>query len=302
MAKKKSIQRVQISKEVDGLELGVFDDGTPFLSMRSLARLCGAPVSALSATASSWLAGEPATTKLGRFLIQSNLVLLDESLYQRVSSPNGTLYAFADHVCQLVIEFFAFEAKNDAAIEAYRITSRAGLKIFIYSKVGYKLDAELPMHWRQHHDRELIVSAPPDFFSVFKESNEFTLHAIRVGFPVDHLTIPDISIGRAWGEVWVKRNLADQYGARQRFPHYYPDYFPQAKSNPQEMWVYPLDALPEFRRWLETDYAKVKYRNYLRDKVKARAFTPELANKMLIQVGAKPLELLLLKGKQKGWK
>lgn len=40
--KQLALPQVKIAKEIDGLEMGVLSDGTAYLSMRALSKLCGA--------------------------------------------------------------------------------------------------------------------------------------------------------------------------------------------------------------------------------------------------------------------
>jgi hypothetical protein len=50
--------------------------------------------------------------------------------------------------------------------------------------------------------------------------------------------------------------------------HCYPDSHPQAKSNPQESWCYPLAALGAYRAWLQDVYIEGgKFSAYLKGKV-----------------------------------
>ncbi len=281
---------VQVSREVNGLEMGVLDDGTPFLSMRGLSRLCGVSNAHLSDTAKAWLEGRPHATKLGQFLA-ANGIPINESLYSPIAVPaskGNVQYAFPDNICSLVLEYYAFEADNPTALalQNYRITSRAGLRLFIYTQLGYDPANRVPQPWRQFHDRVTLVSAPTGYFSVFKESADFVIHAIRGGLSVDERTVPDISIGQTWGGYWTSNKLEERYGARIKHDHNYPDYFPQAASNPQPMWVYPVVALGEFRIWLQTDYARQKLPNYLTGKVNKGLLAASSAEIMLLQAGA----------------
>ena len=47
-----------VAKEVDGLEMGVLNDGTPFLTGRALAKACGVVPSAIIRQADAWRAGK----------------------------------------------------------------------------------------------------------------------------------------------------------------------------------------------------------------------------------------------------
>jgi hypothetical protein len=291
----KTIQRpnetkVQVSKEVNGIEMGVLEDGTPFLSMRGLTRLCGVSNSHLSDTAKAWLEGRHGATKLGQFLLNAGIAV-NESLYAPipVTKAQGTVqYAFSDRISSLVLEYYAFEAdgKNATALNNYRLTSRAGLRLFIYSTLGWDPANLVPQPWRHFHDRVTLVSAPTGFFSVFKESADFVIHSIRGGLKVDDRTVPDISIGSAWADYWKKNKLSAAHGDRVRHDHSYPDYFPQAASNPQEIWVYPVAALPAFRVWLQTEYVQKKFPNYLSTKVLQGALPASAAELMLVEAGA----------------
>lgn len=80
--------------------------------------------------------------------------------------------------------------------------------------------------------------------------------------------MPDISIGIKWAEHWRNNELEQQFGERIAFSHNYPDYFPQAISNPQPAAAYPDLALPEFRRWLRADYLPFAFPKYLQGKAK----------------------------------
>ena len=58
----------------------------------------------------------------------------------------------------------------------------------------------------------------------------------------------------------------------------YPDYFPQAESNPQEPWCYPEMALGEFRRWIREKYiGEGKFEHYLSDKIKQNVLPASFA-------------------------
>ena len=65
---------------------------------------------------------------------------------------------------------------------------------------------------------------------------------------------------------------------RGKYPHCYPESHPQAKSNPQESWCYPLAALGTFREWLQDVYLEGgKFKGYLAKKVSAGELPPSVA-------------------------
>jgi hypothetical protein len=91
----------------------------------------------------------------------------------------------------------------------------------------------------------------------------------QAGAFIDEKFVPDISVGIHWGKHWASNCLFQRFGERIKYEHNYPDYFPQAESNPQEPWCYPDAALAEFRRWIRDDYIKAgKFAKYLDGKVK----------------------------------
>lgn len=98
------------------------------------------------------------------------------------------------------------------------------------------------------------------------------------GVPIDDKFVPDISVGLHWSKHWDRNDLDPQLGARVKFDHRYPEYFPQAVSNPQEAWCYPEAGLPEFRRWFREAYiGEGKFEAYLLSKVKQKAIAPSFA-------------------------
>jgi hypothetical protein len=281
-------ETARVANEVNGLEMGVLQDGTPFLSMRGLSELCGVSNANLSVVSAAWLQGKR-DSKLAQFLVRNGVVA--SSLYTEIASPKNpkvTQYAFPDHISTLVLEFYAYEAATPSplALQNYRITSRAGLRLFIYSALGYDPSQLVPQPWRQFHDRMTLVSAPTGYFSVFKESADFVINSIRGGLPVDDKTVPDISIGGAWAAYWKAEKLAEQFGERVKFDHNYPEYFAQAASNPQPINVYPVAALGHFRIWLQTIYVPEKFPAYITTKVYQGVLPASVAQVMLLQAGA----------------
>jgi hypothetical protein len=43
-------------KEVEGIQMGVLNNGTPYLTMRGLSRLCGVDPAAIARLTTNWLA------------------------------------------------------------------------------------------------------------------------------------------------------------------------------------------------------------------------------------------------------
>jgi hypothetical protein len=90
--------------------------------------------------------------------------------------------------------------------------------------------------------------------------------------------VVDISIGIHWSKYWSENEMDAIFGDRCKWPHNYPDSHPQAKSNPQESWCYPLAALGRYREWLQGSYIDGgKFAAYLKTKVSQGQLPPSFA-------------------------
>lgn len=268
---------IVISKEVDGLEMGVLEDGTPYLSGRSLAKLCGVSVSAIIKQAELWGAGHR-DGKFARILVAAGVE--PKSLYVRVGNTN----AYPDDICMMFLEFYAFEAQvqNGTALENFRRLARASLRLFIYRATGYDPQKRIPEVWTKFHDRLVLNTTPQGYFSVFREMSELIVTAIQNGLTVDEHTIPDISVGQAWAKHWKREGLEAKYGPATEFDHIYPDYFPQAAANEFiKAKIYPLAALGEFRIWMQNEYLPEKFPAYLGRKAQAGVLPPSTVELIL---------------------
>ena len=196
-----------------------------------------------------------------------------------------TVHAFPDVVCMAVLEYYAFEArdKKPLALQRYRILARHSLKDFIYTQVGYDPNDALPQPWKAFHQRVLLNTSPAGYFSVFEETSAFVISAIRHGLIVDQHTVPDISVGICWGKYWTTNNLNTRFGERMKHPHIYPDDFPQSQAEP-DAWVYPNEALGEFRTWLLSEYIPDKFPRYIRNKAKQGMLPASRASLMISSV------------------
>lgn len=280
------LPKVEIERSVSGLDMGVLSDGTAYLNGRSLAKICGAAPSAIIKQATAWDQGRRTHT-LGKMLVSAGI---EGDLYVEITEDGTVNHAYPDTVCMVFLEYYAFEARTEGveALQNFRILARAGLRAFVYTALGYA-PGGVPEIWREFHDRVTLVSSPVGFFSVFKESSDFLIAGIRGGLKMDQKTVPDISIGVTWGNHWRDQNLTSRHGERQKFDHNYPEYFAQAASNPQQMWVYPVAALPEFRIWLQTVYVREKLPNYLDTKVSKGVLPASAAELLLVEVTAPEL-------------
>lgn len=272
------LPKVEIAKTVHGLEMGVLSDGTSYLNGRSLARICGAAASTIINQSNRWMQGHR-NNKLAHMLMEAGIT---GDIFIPTVENGAAIHAYPDHVCMVFLEYYAFESNspNQQAMTNYRLLARAGLRAFVYNALGYSPTGVSTL-WREFHDRLTLVSAPLGYFSVFKEIADFLIAALRGGLHINEQTVPDISVGMNWAKHWADSDLGSKYGPRQKFDHNYPEYFAQAASNPQPMWVYPVAALPDFRVWLQDAYVREKLPTYLQSKVK-RGLLPASSAELLI--------------------
>lgn len=274
---KEPMLNLQIEKqiEVDGVGMGVLTDGTPFLTGRGLARLCGVSNARIVELSADWNDEKRALTKSVKTMLESKSIVVSNP-HIEINQRSGAFYAYPDVVCIAVLEYYAFEAGEgirDTAIQNFRLLAGKALHDFIYSQVGYDPAQHVPAVWRQFHDRVSLTynSVPAGYFSVFKEIADMIVTLGQAGLSIDSSFVPDGSVGIHWAKHWKTNKLAEQFGDRREWKHNYPDYFPQAKSNPQPANCYPEAALPEFRRWMRENYiGDGKFTKYLNDKIKQK--------------------------------
>ena len=260
---------IKVERDVAGVEMGVLDNGIPYLTQTGLAAMAGAARSTIFEITREWERRfeDPTIvpgTRIGflkDYLFQHGY---DESrLYIEILKDNSPHYAYPDVVCMAIIEFLAFEAQrtNGAALRNYRRLSGYGLQKFIYEALNYVPED----NWRHFNDRVSILKdrAPIGYFIVFNEVTGLAVDLINSGLTVNDKTIPDQSVGSHWGKYWSENDLNGRFGDRITWEHYYPDYYPQAASNPQTPWAYPDEALPLFRRWFRTTYLTTKFPAYI---------------------------------------
>lgn len=264
--------QIAVEREIDGVGMGVLSDGTPFLNIRGLARMCGVDHANLIRITADWLEiPAKARVKKIRELVQAQGA--DDSVAFIAIVKDGTIHhAVPAAVCMAILEYYAFEAgaNNDAAAQSYRILARKGFNDFIYAQVGYNPAGASHVAWQQFHDRVSLSyhTVPHGYFSIFKEIADMLVTMIRAGAEIGKDFIPDISVGMAWSKYWLSENLEIVYGTRIKYEHNYPNYFPQSLSNPQQPFCYPDEALGEFRKWVREEYVAKRMPKYLNDKVR----------------------------------
>ena len=259
---------IEVEKTVEGMEMGILQNGMPYLTQRGLATMSGAARATLFEITQEWeqTVSDPIPDR-GRMAFFKTYLFkngYDEPrLFIEISKNGSPHYAYPDIVCMAFLEYFAFEAQrtNDTAVKNYRNLARFGLEQFIYRALDYQPTDP----WALHNSRLSILhdTVPTGYFSVFKETTSFIVDLINSGLPVNQYTIPDGSVGSTWGPHWTNNVLDNEYGERVTYSHYYPPQFPQSASNPQQAWAYPEVALPAFRKWFRDVYLPTKYPSYI---------------------------------------
>ena len=280
--------------EVDGFQMGVLSDGTPYLTMRGLSRMCGIDNSVLVRLANNW--AEEKTKPRGKKLqeLLAGQGYAGDSLYLRTVGPSGETHAYTDAACMAILEYYAFEASQtdgEVALRNYRLLARSSFRAFIYNRCGYDPNKHIPQSWKTFHERILLNDQVPiGYFSVFREIADLVVNMIQKGCPLDDHTVPDGSVGSLWSKYWTTQGMEETYGNRLKHPHYFPDWFPQSAVNPVDAWIYPAQALGDFRIWLYQNYVPLSFPKYLQGKVKQGIFLPSRAELLLAAVSKPALK------------
>lgn len=284
---------VEAQKEIDGVEMGVLESGVPYLTGRGLERMCGLGHGPFHRLTSNWQdeKSKPRGLQITK-LLQENGYFGDD-LFIRAEFGGREITAFTEPVCMAFLEYFAFvsDEPRKEAIKAFRTLARSKFREFIYDAVGYSPEIKVLDSWKHFHDRTDMTmdAAPFGYFGVFREIAIMIVPMIRNGVLISDKVVPDISVGGFWSEYWEKNNLSQKYGERTRYNHEYPDYYKQSKSNPQQAYAYPNEALGEFRSWLQKHYITNKFPKYLLGQTKGGSVALDVANKTLNAFGVPAL-------------
>lgn len=259
---------IEIQRDVNGIEMGVLENGIPYLTQRGLSGITGIARNAIQGITKEWedhwnddVIGKDRISFFKQYL---NSKGFNEPKLHLESVQNGTVhYAYPDIVCMAFLEYYAFESKADSAmaLENYRRFAAYGLRTFIYDSLKYVPSDK----WKYYNDRVSLLkdSAPVGYFTIFKETTGLIVDLISADLTVNDKTLPDISVGQAWAKHWKDNDLEAAFGARIPYEHNYPDYYPQALSNPQKPNAYPDSALPIFRQWFRQTYLLTKFPKYI---------------------------------------
>ena len=183
--------------EIDGVGMGVLSDGTPFLTGRGLARLCGITHAQIQRLSVEWIEDvqKGRISAIKDILLQRGISL--GSPYIAIEQKSGTLYAYSDVVCLAVLEYYAFDAATvqPEAQKNYRLLAGGALRDFIYTQVGYDPTNAISDVWKQFHDRVSLIhnALPHGYFGIFKEMADMIVTLGQAGIQLDSKFVPDIS-------------------------------------------------------------------------------------------------------------
>lgn len=263
---------IQVEKAINGIEMGILDNGIPYLTQTGLAEICGVQRSVIYDITQDWeknfdsdIFGKDRNSFLKRYLFEHGYA--EPKLFIEVAMKSGTPHhSYPDIVCMAVLEYYAFESKSSPqsqqkALDSYRRFALFGLRKFIYEALNY-VQAD---KWKYHNDRVSLLknSVPLGYFSIFHEIVGLVVDLINADVTVDAKTIPDISVGIAWAKHWKESGLDLIHGAPIKYEHHYPAEYPQSWSNPQLSNAFPDEAIPAFRRWFREEYLTTKFPVYI---------------------------------------
>lgn len=284
---------IEAERDIEGIGMGVLSDGTPYLNQRGLAALCGVQNAHIGTISSQWNEDveKPRIKAIKTILEESDLSF--PSAHIEVPHKGIVHYCYPAEVCLAILEYYAFDAGANCQPEArknFRILAGSKLREMIYSQVGYDPAGVITEPLRKWHERIELnhQSAPAGYFSIFNEAHTVIYELIMAGAEIGEKMVPDISIGQHWARYWDENDLGSRFGNREKFPHRYPKDHPQARSNPQIANCYPLDALGEYRRWLQDVYLDGgKFKNYLKGR---KELPPSVAQLAIERLSPKLLE------------
>lgn len=264
---------IEVQRDVNGIEMGVLENGIPYLTQRGLSEITGIARNAIQGLTKEWedhfgddILGKDRISFFKDYLFKSGY--REPKLHLETIQNGKVHFAYPDVVCMAFLEYYAFESKADSAkaLENYRRFAAFGLRRFIYDALDYTPGDK----WKYYHDRVSLLkdSAPVGYFIIFQEVTGLTVDLITNDLPVNSKTIVDGSVGIHWASHWKDNDLESRFGKRITYSHHYPEYFPQSRSNPQPANAYPDAALPEFRRWFKQVYLLTKFPAYMLTKAK----------------------------------
>lgn len=281
--------QAEVQIESNDIEMGVLENGIPYLSERGLAQACGIDKKTLSDISLDWENQKlkPRGKKIAELLAKNEYY--ENELFIRAEYKGSEIKAYIEPVCIAVLEYYAFEApdEKDHARNSFRAIARHGLRRFVYEATSYQPEHWAIDSWKHFHDRVNLTTkaVPAGYFGVFTEIAGMIVPMIEAGIIISDKVIPDISVGITWGNYWKDNGFSEKYGEPIKYSHSYPDYYPQAESNPQSVSAYPEAALGEFRAWLRGTYIQKKLPDYMLKQVKKESILGSTADTAIKALG-----------------
>ena len=272
---------IEKDAEFGEIGMGVLSDGTPYLNQRGLAALCGVQNAHIGTISSQWAEPDQKPRILAIKSILAKAGYTATAAHVEIYHAGRNYYCYPAEICLAILEYYAFDAGSNCQPEArdnYRLLAGSKLRDMIYARVGY--DPSGASRFDKWHERIALnfQSAPKGYFHVFNEAHTIIYELILAGARIDEKMVVDISIGQHWSRFWSDNELDIKYSPRCKYPHKYPDSHPQAQSNPQESWCYPIAALGAYRAWLQDAYIEGgKFSAYLKNKVARGELPPSVA-------------------------
>ena len=274
---------IEKDTDVGGIGMGVLSDGTPYLSQRGLAAVCGVMNTHLGTISSQWTELEEKPRIRAIKSILGKVGPQPQSPHIEVTHKGTVNFCYPAEVSLAIMEYYAFDAGANCRPEArenFRLLAGSKLRELIYNQTGYDPSGKNTDRLEKWHDRISLnyQSAPKGFFHVFNEANTIIYELIRAGAVIGDKFVVESSIGQHWAAYWWNHSLNSTFGERARYSHYYPADHPQSRSNPQDSWYYPLASLGKFRVWLQDEYLEGgKFADYLARKEAKGEIPPSLA-------------------------
>ena len=135
---------IEVQRDVNGIEMGVLENGMPFLTQRGLAVVTGVARKELYEITQQWedhyddtVLTKDRLSFIKEYLFKNGYT--ERKLYVETKKDGSPHYAYPDIVCMAVLEYYAFESKgnNDAALQNFRKLATYGLQKFIYEALNY---------------------------------------------------------------------------------------------------------------------------------------------------------------------
>ena len=123
---------------INGVEMGVLENGLPFLTESGLARMCGIDRKVLNRLAANW--DEEKHKNRGKAINQllSQIGYSEDTLFIKSLHNGSPVNAYTEPVCLAILEYYAFVAdeKRIEALDTFRYLAKTTFRLFIYQKLA----------------------------------------------------------------------------------------------------------------------------------------------------------------------